>query len=424
MPKITNSSDYPPVTEVKENDILLGVQDGEVRQFPTSLVGGGGSSVYDLIIRRQAEFDALIADPTWFDAISVAFVGQFTISTPDNSGVKRPANVTRIDGYNNAKITITNFVYNPTTAKGGLWDNGNANNPRCYITDLTVDCTGTGAGTGTVYGFNGYNNTYTNCTGIGSNYLYGGYGFGGNSNTYTNCTGTGSDYIYGGFGFRGNYNTYTNCTGYGTGSAIGSGRGFDGSNSTYTNCTGTSTGIGKVYGFGGINSTYTNCTGTSTGTNIAYGFYGNNGAYTNCTGTSTGDENGYGFQGSNCTYTNCTGTGIGGNGYGFQGFNNRIISCTALAYIPTGSTPNDSNCVPIQNTSTHTNQFTIIRDCKFPQIAKSEYQQGTIWCNIANNTTMVGSIKDNVYHSRFTVAPIKGTNVVADNNSAVDITVI
>ena len=42
MPKITDNSAYPQVTEVKENDILLGVQDGEVRQFPTSLVGGGG----------------------------------------------------------------------------------------------------------------------------------------------------------------------------------------------------------------------------------------------------------------------------------------------------------------------------------------------------------------------------------------------
>lgn len=42
MPKITDNEAYPPVTEVKESDKLLGVQEGEVRQFPANLVGGGG----------------------------------------------------------------------------------------------------------------------------------------------------------------------------------------------------------------------------------------------------------------------------------------------------------------------------------------------------------------------------------------------
>ena len=38
MPKITDIAAYPPVTEVKEGDKLLGVQEGEVRQFPANLV--------------------------------------------------------------------------------------------------------------------------------------------------------------------------------------------------------------------------------------------------------------------------------------------------------------------------------------------------------------------------------------------------
>ena len=360
MPKFTDIT-YP-VADDLENAIIPIVQDGQNKQAPSALFGGGGGTppCYDLIIRSQAEFESLIADPTWFDAQSVAFVGQFTLSTPDNSGVKRPANVTRIDGYNNAKITVTNFKYNSTTAQGGLWDDEKTNNPHCYINDLTIDCTGTSDGDS--YGcFFGNNNTYTNCTG----------------------TGTGNDTAGSNHGFSGKYNTYTNCTG-----------------------TGTSKGGG--YGFYGYKNTYTNCTGT-----------GNS--------TGTGLSGGYGFRGNNNTYTNCTGTGTGGiygEGYGFYGNNNRIISCTALAYLPTDHTPSNTNCVPIYNDSTSTKLFMIIRDCKFPQITKSGYQQGTIWCNIANNTTMVGSIKDNVYHSRFTVALIKGTNVVADNNSAVDITVI
>ena len=331
---------------------------------------------YDLVIKTQADFEILIASSTWFDATSVAFVGQFTLSTANNSGVKRPANVTRIDGYNNATITVMNFKFNSTTAQGGLWDDGNANNQRCYINDLTINCISTD---GIGKGFNGNNNTYSNCTGTGIGPSYNnGFGFYGDNNTYSNCTGTGNSNSYSGNGFNGNNNTYSNCTG----------------------------------------------TGTSTGYN-GYGFRGNYSVYTNCTGTGNSNGIGFGFNGDNNTYTNCTGIGTGkGNSNGFNGSRNRIISCTALAYLPTDRTPNNTNCVPICNSSTSANLFMIIRDCKFPEIEKSGYQQGTIWCNIDNNTTMVGSIKDNLYHSRFTVAPIKGANVVADNNSAVNITAI
>src|SRR5690606_38106021 len=76
---------------------------------------------FDLIIRTQAQFNTMIASPNWLGAVSVALIGQFTLSTPNNSGVKIPATVKQIQGFNGAKITITNFRYNATTAKGGLW---------------------------------------------------------------------------------------------------------------------------------------------------------------------------------------------------------------------------------------------------------------------------------------------------------------
>ena len=48
---------------------------------------------------------------TWLGAESVALVGAFTLSTANNSGIKIPATVKQIHGFNGAKITITNFVY-------------------------------------------------------------------------------------------------------------------------------------------------------------------------------------------------------------------------------------------------------------------------------------------------------------------------
>ena len=73
-------------------------------------------SVYDRVIRTQAEFETLIASENWLGAKSVAFVGQFTLSTQNNSGIKVPSTVKQIHGFNSAKITVTNFVYNATTA--------------------------------------------------------------------------------------------------------------------------------------------------------------------------------------------------------------------------------------------------------------------------------------------------------------------
>ncbi len=176
----------------------------------------GLSTPYDKVIRTQAEFNELIASPTWLGATSVALVGQFTLSTANNSGIKIPATVKQIHGFNSAKITITNFVYNSSTAKGGLWYDTLPTTLDYSICDLEVDCTGTD---GSGRGF--YNCTnLTNCTGKGTGEY--GYGFF-DCTKLTNCTGKGTGTSYG-YGFYLCTNL-TNCTGTGT-ATDGSGYGF------------------------------------------------------------------------------------------------------------------------------------------------------------------------------------------------------
>lgn len=66
MPKITDIAAYPPVTEVKEGDKLLGVQEGKVRQFPANLVGGGGG-----VLVGEGEGRVLFNDPLGKQYIAV-----------------------------------------------------------------------------------------------------------------------------------------------------------------------------------------------------------------------------------------------------------------------------------------------------------------------------------------------------------------
>ena len=150
---------------------------------------------YDKVIRTQAEFEALIASSTWFNAKSVAFIGQFTLSTANNSGEKIPQTVKQIHGFNSAKITVTNFLHSSSTAKGGLWYDTIPTTLDYSIRDLEVDCTGNLG-----YGFR-YCTNLTNCTGTGTgNNASSGSGFRDCTNL-TNCKGTGSGAV--GYGFYG-----------------------------------------------------------------------------------------------------------------------------------------------------------------------------------------------------------------------------
>jgi hypothetical protein len=173
--------------------------------------------IYDIIVRTQAEFNALIADSTWFGAVSIALIGAFTLSTANNSGVKIPSTVKQIHGYNGAKITITNFLYNATTAKGGLWYDTLPTTHDYEIIGLEIDCTG--AGGMTARGFNNCTNLI-NCTGTATGSQ--GYGFNACSNMF-NCKGTGIGQSSAGYGFY-NCTNLTSCTGTGTG--MGTGYGF------------------------------------------------------------------------------------------------------------------------------------------------------------------------------------------------------
>jgi len=247
----------------------------------------GLAMVYDKVIRTQAEFEALIDSPNWLDAVSVALVGQFTLSTANNSGIKIPATVKQIHGFNGAKITVTNFLYNSSTAKGGLWYATRPTTPDYSIRDLEVDCTGT-SGSG-----------FYNC------------------NNLSNCTGTGT----GGSGFGFYYcDNLSNCTGTGTGTGVGDvGFGFYYCNNL-SNCKGEGTGTGGTgSGYGFCDCDYvSNCKGEGMGKN-GYGFFSCD-YISNCTGTGTGTISGYGF--STCkNISNCTGKGVdstdASNGFGF-----------------------------------------------------------------------------------------------------------
>jgi len=249
--RIINDADAQTITGVKTytaSPIVPTTPSGPSAAVAKSYVDGL-STPYSKVIRTQAEFNELIASPTWLGAESVALVGQFTYSVANNSGIKIPATVKQIHGFNSAKITVTNLKYNLYTAKGGLWYDTLPTTLDYSIRDLEVDCTGTD---GSGRGF--YNCTnLTNCTGTGTGLNGDGYGFY-NCTNLTNCTGTGTGTSYG-CGFY-NCTNLANCTGTGTGTSYGDGYGF--SNCTnLTNCTGKGTGA-SGYGFVNI-TTASNC---------------------------------------------------------------------------------------------------------------------------------------------------------------------
>jgi hypothetical protein len=240
--KTFESSPIVPNAAANNEAVNKGQMDEAIKGYADSI------PAYDKIIRKQADFEALIDDPDWLGATSVALVGQFAVSRAN--GIKIPSTVKQIHGFNGAKITITNFVYNGTTAKGGLWYNTLPTTPGYSIRDLEVDCTGTGT---SGRGFSSCTNL-TNCTGTGTG-VYG-YGFRDCTNL-VNCTGTGTGTESLGHGFR-DCTNLVNCTGTGTGSF---GYGFrDCTN--LVNCTGkgTGTGAGTTEGYGFYNITIaSNC---------------------------------------------------------------------------------------------------------------------------------------------------------------------
>ena len=105
--------------------------------------------VFDRVIRTQTEFNTLVSSPDWLGAVSVAFIGQFVYGGGQNPypwGIKIPQTVKHIQGYNSAKITITQFIYSSEFSLGALWYAVQPETSDYSIRDITVDCTGQGSG--------------------------------------------------------------------------------------------------------------------------------------------------------------------------------------------------------------------------------------------------------------------------------------
>lgn len=68
--------------------------------------------IYDVVVRTQAEFEALIASPDWFGAHSILFVGDggtLVFTRADGLGICVPPSVKRISATNLAIINIISF---------------------------------------------------------------------------------------------------------------------------------------------------------------------------------------------------------------------------------------------------------------------------------------------------------------------------
>lgn len=88
--------------------------------------GGGGQTIYDLVIRTQEEFDAWCTtlDNGTCEARSVLLVGDggYTPFVRENGqGLKLPNGLYTLHGINSPAIMIYNFVYNPTTNLAGIY---------------------------------------------------------------------------------------------------------------------------------------------------------------------------------------------------------------------------------------------------------------------------------------------------------------
>ena len=242
--------------------------------------------IFDKVIRTQQEFNVLISSPNWKGAVCVAFAGQFVYGESvsggiqSTTGIKIPDTVKRIQGFSGAKITVTNFIYNATTAKGGLWYDALLTTGEYSISDLSLNCVGVDT-SNPAYGF--VNCTYlTRCTGdvTGQNGQNGGAYCFESCAHLTDCTGAGM-LVGGGMASCRAFNNCTDLKGCSGSAYVASSGGCGVSGfffcSQLVNCTGAAkhdTGHGMVRGFGFCDQ-LTNCTGTGMGTGAGgcYGFY-------------------------------------------------------------------------------------------------------------------------------------------------------
>ena len=175
---------------------------------------GSGSSIYDKVIRTQAEFDALISSDTWLGAKSVCFVGDGgTLEFTSDRGITIPTSVYNIKGLNNAKIKALYLTYG-SSAYGTI---GQRSISGLHISD------GTANSLGFISCFN-----LTNCSGDGRIVFS-------NCTNLVNCRGSQKNdtmeetYIFD------SCNNLINCTSYVSSENTGDSAGF-GNCSNLSNC--------------------------------------------------------------------------------------------------------------------------------------------------------------------------------------------
>lgn len=105
------NSTYPIV----DGQLLFGTDSGQIYQDVlqgTVLARTPCAGTFDLVIRTQAEFEAMYNDPNWLGATSIAFVGDGgTLEfTKIGLGLVIPKAVKQIVGFNNATILHTNPI--------------------------------------------------------------------------------------------------------------------------------------------------------------------------------------------------------------------------------------------------------------------------------------------------------------------------
>ena len=249
------------------------------------------NATYDLVIKTQLEFENWYSslDAGTCTAKSVLLVGdggnlQYTRS--DGLGLHLPETLYRLDGINNAIINISNFSYDISTNKGGVWYSTSPtyNNyhfsptiSRYSINDLRLVIDGVS---------DGFIDGFVNCA-----YL-------------TNCTVASSTNVDDSVGFY-NCTHLINCMALSSGGSSSSGIISAFQRCIYlTNCTGisnTDSGNGTSIGVYECEQLI-NCRGTATGGAVSIGFHQSK-YLTNCIGSGTGFLSGMGFD--TCHYMSC-----------------------------------------------------------------------------------------------------------------------
>ena len=165
------SGDSKQIVNIFEDDGIFKYQleDGEpAKEIKTN---------FDVVIKTQAEFENLIASPTWLDARSVLFDGTngffSKFNNVNGTGIEVPNNVGEIYGINGARISVSDFIYSETNPAALFFLAGVAYESQIF--NLSVSCSADSSSTqaSAFYGFTKLINCKSSCTGdVANTYAY------------------------------------------------------------------------------------------------------------------------------------------------------------------------------------------------------------------------------------------------------------